>query len=224
MYRYLESSASFIVSISVGITIILLCNIENPAANSRTINRNLLDRDEPATRSAITSKIVSQSTSKTQSIELIPKGLDLVKEMEGFSSQAYLDTDGTAVIGYGQPKIAGVAVSMGESITQPQAEAALAEELRLIQRQILNLVEVDLNTNQLAALISLSYNVGFKFIRDSTLIQKLNSGNYADAANEFLRWDKADVNGRIVQLEGLSRRRRLEKQLFLVPAPLVTIR
>lgn len=76
---------------------------------------------------------------------------------------------------------------------------------------------VELNENQLGALSSIVFNVGTGFIHQSTLIKKLNAGDYQGAANEFLRWNKANVGGRLVPLSGLSRRRQAEKELFLTP-------
>ena len=45
----------------------------------------------------------------------------------------------------------------------------------------------------------------------STLLRKLNAGDYAGAADEFLRWNKA--GGKV--LNGLTRRREAERALFL---------
>ncbi|EBY2991617.1 lysozyme, partial [Salmonella enterica subsp. enterica serovar Typhimurium] len=48
-------------------------------------------------------------------------------------------------------------------------------------------------------------------LSSSTLLRKLNSGDYAGAADEFLRWNKA--GGKV--LNGLTRRREAERALFL---------
>jgi GH24 family phage-related lysozyme (muramidase) len=74
---------------------------------------------------------------------------------------------------------------------------------------------VELSDRQLSALVSLAFNVGVDFVKNSTLIEKLNAGDYNGAANEFLRWDKANIEGSYVQLPGLTRRRQAERQLFL---------
>ncbi len=141
--------------------------------------------------------------------------IDLVKEFEGFSEQAYLDTDGTPVIGYGLSRINGQSVQLGDRISQAEADAALRAELQTIKQQIYSTVNQELTEGQLSALASLSYNVGFEPIKTSTLVRKINAGDYQGAANEFLRWDKANVRGALVQLPGLSRRRQAERQLFL---------
>jgi GH24 family phage-related lysozyme (muramidase) len=46
-------------------------------------------------------------------------------------------------------------------------------------------------------------------------VRKINTKDYTGAADEFLRWDKANLQGALVQMPGLSRRRAAERQLFL---------
>ncbi len=143
------------------------------------------------------------------------KTLDLVKEFEGFSSSAYIDTDGTAVIGYGMSKINGRKVTMKDIISQSDAEAALKKELEKIQEQILTIVKVELNENQLTALTSFVFNVGIEQFKNSTLLKKLNKGDYKSAGNEFPRWNKANRGKRLVPLAGLTRRRLAEREIFI---------
>jgi lysozyme len=158
------------------------------------------------------------SYKKAQTKPLNSYTLNLVKQFEGFSSQAYQDTDGTIVIGYGMPKIKGKKVKMGDRISSIQAEIALKQELQKIQQEILSMVKVDLTSNQLSALVSFSFNVGTKYLADSTLLAKINAGDHYSAASEFIRWNKADLNGKLVPMAGLTRRRTTEKQLFLAPS------
>ena len=141
--------------------------------------------------------------------------VDIIKEFEGFKDYAYIDTDGTPVIGYGLSRIDGTPVQIGDRISHSQAEAALNAHLREIDRELKKAVEVELNNRQLSALASISFNVGVDAIAKSTLVRKINAKDYAGAANEFLRWDKADMRGRLVQMPGLTRRRAAERQLFL---------
>jgi GH24 family phage-related lysozyme (muramidase) len=155
---------------------------------------------------------------KTPSPQPIPaQALKLIREFEGFKESAYIDTDGTPVIGYGLSKINGKQVQIGDRISVPQAEAALKSQLHEIQKQIKSEVKVKLNDNQLSALTSLAFNVGVNFISESTLVRKLNAKDYVGAANEFPRWDKANVGGSLLPLEGLARRRQAERTLFLTP-------
>ncbi len=145
----------------------------------------------------------------------LAKTVTLVKELEGFRASAYVDTDGTVVIGYGMPQMAGKKVKLGDRISQVQAETDLTKKLQEIQQQILATATVELNSNQLVALSSFAFNVGVESLFKSTLFRKLNYGDSFGAANEFVRWNKAHSNGRLVPFAGLTRRRLMEKNLFL---------
>ena len=150
-----------------------------------------------------------------QPIPVSIAAVDLIKEFEGFESHAYIDTDGTPVIGYGLSRIDGNPVQMGDRISDVEANNALNKQLQTIQEELDEAITVDLSDRQLGAIASLSFNVGVNFIEESTLVRKVNAGDYYGAANEFLRWDKANVRGRLVQLPGLTRRRQAERQMFL---------
>ncbi|MEL6439254.1 MAG: lysozyme [Cyanobacteria bacterium J06621_8] len=144
--------------------------------------------------------------------------INIVKEFEGFKDHAYIDTDGTPVIGYGLSRINGRRVSLGDRINQHQAHQALNLHLEEIHQELARVVEVPLNEHQLSALASISFNVGVDSIKESTLLRKINTQDYLGAANEFLRWDKANLRGRLVRLPGLTRRRQAERKLFLAPS------
>jgi lysozyme len=63
------------------------------------------------------------------------------------------------------------------------------------------------------ALVSFVYNLGATALRDSTLLELLNKGDYDGAANQFPRWCKAGNPPKPIQ--GLILRREREKELFL---------
>jgi GH24 family phage-related lysozyme (muramidase) len=78
--------------------------------------------------------------------------------------------------------------------------------------------------HQAAALESLAYNIGVGVhdgikgdLADSTLLARFNAGDIAGAADQFLVWNKAHVNGNLVAIDGLTRRREAERRLFLTP-------
>lgn len=136
------------------------------------------------------------------------KGINLIKQFEGLSLKVYDDAVGKPTIGYGHT---GPDVFMGQTITASQAETILKADLTKFEKGVAELVKVPLNENQHAALISFSFNLGLGNLKSSTLLRKLNSMDYAGAANEFPRWDKA--RGKV--LAGLTKRRNAEKELFL---------
>jgi lysozyme len=76
-------------------------------------------------------------------------------------------------------------------------------------------VKVKLTQNQFDALVSLVYNIGPPNFNGSTLLRKLNAGDYAGAADQFLVWNKGRVGRKLVVISGLVNRRNAERQLFL---------
>ena len=140
--------------------------------------------------------------------EVNEAGVRLVQEFEGCRLDAYRCPAGIPTIGYGAT---GPDIRMGMVWTQEQADARLVEDLARFADGVERLVEVDLSDNQFAAIVSFAFNVGLGALRDSTLLRKLNAGDYLGAADQLPRWARA--GGRI--MPGLSRRRLAERALFL---------
>ncbi|CZV45620.1 MULTISPECIES: lysozyme [Enterobacter cloacae complex] len=140
------------------------------------------------------------------------KGIALIKEFEGCKLTAYQDSVGVWTIGYGwtQP-VDGKPIRAGMTIKQETAERLLKTGLISYESDVSRLVKVGLTQGQFDALVSFTYNLGARSLSTSTLLRKLNAGDYAGAANEFLRWNKA--GGKV--LNGLTRRREAERALFL---------
>ena len=135
------------------------------------------------------------------------KAIELIKTWEGCKLEAYLCSANVWTIGVGTTK----GVKPGMKITQAQADEMLHRDLAEFESAITRLVKVPLTQNQADALICFVYNIGIGAFSGSTLLKKLNTKDYAGAANEFGRWTKA--GGKV--LLGLERRRKAEKQLFL---------
>lgn len=143
------------------------------------------------------------------------EGIRLIKNFEGCSLKAYPDpaTQGAPwTIGYGwtQP-VDGTPVFPGMVISAQKAERLLREGLKHFQYSVNEWVTVPLTQSQFDACVSLAYNIGLAAFKSSTLLKKLNTGDAKGAAEEFLRWNKA--NGKVMQ--GLVMRRAAERQLFL---------
>lgn len=140
------------------------------------------------------------------------KGIALIKEFEGCKLTAYQDSVGVWTIGYGwtQP-VDGKPIRAGMTIKQETAERLLKTGLVSYESDVSRLVKVELTQGQLDALVSFTYNLGARSLSTSTLLRKLNAGDYAGAADEFLRWNKA--GGKV--LNGLTCRREAERALFL---------
>ena len=138
------------------------------------------------------------------------RGLNLIKEFEGLQTNAYRDAADVLTIGYGHTK----GVKEGDSITEQFAEIMLDKELREYEGYVDQMVNVPLDENQHAALVSFVYNLGPTNFANSTLLKRLNEGRYEDVPEQIKRWNKARVNGELTELEGLTRRRQAEADLF----------
>ena len=140
------------------------------------------------------------------------KGIALIKQFEGCKLTAYQDSVGVWTIGYGwtQP-VDGKPIRAGMTIKQETADRVLKTGLVSYESDVSRLVKVGLTQGQFDALVSFAYNLGARALSTSTLLRKLNAGDYAGAADEFLRWNKA--GGKV--LNGLTRRREAERALFL---------
>ena len=136
-------------------------------------------------------------------------GVELLKQAEGLRLTAYKDPVGIWTIGYGSTRN----VKPGMRISAEEAEQLLKMDLWRFERAVEVLVKVPLTDNQFSALVSFAYNVGEGALAKSTLLRKLNAGDYKGAAKEFGRWVKAGGT----TLPGLVRRRKAEMQLFLKP-------
>ncbi len=145
-------------------------------------------------------------------MQISNKGIELIKQFEGLRLDAYQDSVGVLTIGYGwtQP-VDGKPITKGMTIKPEVAERLLKAGLVSYESDVSKLVKVKLTQGQFDALVSFAYNLGSRSLSTSTLLTRLNAGDYAGAANEFPRWNKA--GGKV--LAGLTRRREAERALFL---------
>lgn len=134
------------------------------------------------------------------------RGIDLIKKYEGLRLKAYKCPAGIWTCGWGHIKN----VTEGMVISQQQAEEFLKDDLKYFEVKVMELVKISLSQNQFDALVSFCYNLGEGRLKKSTLLKKLNSGDIAGAAEQFMVWNKA--NGKV--LSGLTTRRNEERSLF----------
>lgn len=133
--------------------------------------------------------------------------LSIIKGYEGLRLKAYQDSVGVWTIGYGHTK----GVSGGMEINETQADTFLREDVSWAQDAVNDNVSVPLNQCQFDSLVSFTFNLGETNLKSSTLLRKLNGGDYLGAANEFQRWNKAGGK----ELAGLTKRRNAEANQFI---------
>jgi lysozyme len=136
-------------------------------------------------------------------------GMQLTEHFEQCRLAAYLDDGGVPTIGWGHT----YGVHLGDVCSQEQADQWLRSDYRVATVSVRSLVRVDLTQGEFDALCDFVFNLGVGNFSSSTLLRKLNGGDYAGAAAEFDRWDH--VAGKVAQ--GLLVRRETEVNLWGEP-------
>lgn len=141
------------------------------------------------------------------------KCVDLIKQFEGYKDKAYLCPAGVPTIGYGSTMWNdGRRVKIGDKITKEGAELLLHWELN---NKAAALTGLSLNQNQADAILSFVFNLGIGAFQKSTLIKKIRlNPNDPTIRDEFMKWNKARVAGKLIELKGLTRRRIAETNLY----------
>lgn len=143
------------------------------------------------------------------------KGLDLIKNFEAFSPIPYhgkADKDGVTTILYGHVIKSWESNRFTEGpYTEADGDIVLKEDCAPAVACINTNVQPDLNQDQFDALVSFVFNEGYGHFVESTLLKKINEGDFDGAAAEFEKWDIS--NGKVQS--GLEHRRVLEEHLFM---------
>lgn len=134
-------------------------------------------------------------------------GEALTKQFEGCKLVAYQDVRGIWTVGFGHT---GPEVIEGLTWTQDQADAQLMLDMASAQDCVNAKVTVALTQPEFDSLCDFVYNVGCGNFSASTLLKRLNQGDYQGAAGLFDEWDYAGGK----QVAGLLRRREAERQQF----------
>ena len=124
---------------------------------------------------------------------------------EGYRGEAYRDAVGVPTIGFGET----AGVKMGDKTTPVRSLVQLLGSTNRHADAIRKCIAVPLYQHEFDAYVSLSYNIGPGAFCQSTLVKKLNAGDYAGACEEIKRWNRA--GGKV--LPGLTKRREQEYRL-----------
>lgn len=138
-------------------------------------------------------------------------GLALVQRNEGTKLIAYQDVAGIWTIGTGHTPS-----HQGQVITMAQANALLLADTAHAAAAVDGATrDVATTDNQFSAMVSLAFNIGTGAFKGSSVLRYHRAKQYQAAADAFLRWNKAHVDGALVTVKGLTRRREEERALYL---------
>ena len=145
-------------------------------------------------------------------MRLSDAGLAAIVEREGMRLAAYTCPAGKLTIGIGHT---GPDVKKGMRITEARAYELLAQDIAPVEN-LLNGLGVTFTQNQYDALLSFILNIGITNFKRSTMLMHIRAGAPAERiAGEFLRWVFITREGKKVQSNGLTARRRAERRQFL---------
>lgn len=142
------------------------------------------------------------------------KCFSLIKQFESCRLKAYQDSAGIWTIGWGTTYYPeGGKVREGDKITQERADFLL--HWQVTEKSMAVGLLVDVAQNKFDALVSFTYNAGIGALRKSTLLKKVKANaNDPSIEQEFLKWNKARVKGVLTVLNGLTKRRQAEADLY----------
>lgn len=134
----------------------------------------------------------------------------IVQEEGGCILHVYKDIAGIDTIYVGHKVLPGEKFNN----TLEEGMAIFAKQLAYFESEVERLVKVQISDNQFSALVDFTYNEGEGAFADSTLLKKLNSGDYSGAAAQFPLWHYVHIKGVLTHSDGLARRRAHEVALF----------
>jgi lysozyme len=153
---------------------------------------------QPRTRNAL----AGLSLSATALVSLVVS--------ESYTGTAVIPVPGDVpTLGFGSTS----GVKMGDTTTPPKALARALTDIQKFEGALKRCVKVPLSQNEYDAYLELSYNIGSSAFCNSTLVRKLNAGDYQGACEAIKSWDKF----RGQPLRGLTLRREREYQKCITP-------
>lgn len=153
---------------------------------------------------------------------LSPAGIKFIIAREGSEPKMYHDIAGKPTIGVGhlltneerasgKLYIKGQKVHWRDGLSEQQIADLLDQDADAAENAINRAVKVSLTQNQFDALVSFVFNVGVGNFLQSTLLKKLNQGDYQAIPHQLKRWKFYDGHVSV----GLINRRELESKLWL---------
>lgn len=126
--------------------------------------------------------------------------------LEGREYVPYKDVVGIITVCDGHT---GKDIILNKRYSDAECDALTKADLERLAKQVNPSIKVKTTETQLAAIYSFSYNVGATAFIKSTMLKKLNAGDYAGACDELKRWVYAGGK----KWKGLMNRRDVEYEV-----------
>lgn len=126
--------------------------------------------------------------------------------LEGREYVPYKDVVGIITVCDGHT---GKDIIPNKRYSDAECDALTKADLERIAKQVNPSIKVKTTETQLAAIYSFSYNVGANAFINSTMLKKLNAGDYSGACDELKRWVYAGGK----KWKGLMNRRDVEYEV-----------
>lgn len=151
---------------------------------------------------------------------------DMIKLYEGFRDTTYLCSAGKKTIGYGcivhseSDKniviilIDGSKQEYKKPLSKSDFDDMFNKNLDTLDSKVREALGKDVKQSHFDAMVSLGFNIGISAISHSTALRELKLGNFEKSRNAIGLWNKATVNGKKVEIKGLTNRRKKEQLMF----------
>lgn len=153
-----------------------------------------------------------------KNVSTINIAIDLISKLESFRSTPYKDLKGIITLGFGSTRIDGRLITMSDFCTREQAKLWLKtrveEDFNKLQL-LCDMHNISLEDNQAAAVLSFTYNAGWKSFLNSSMVRDLIFGKIEKVTSDLMQWNKIRVNGSLNFSQGLENRRLEEAQCFI---------
>lgn len=139
-------------------------------------------------------------------MQINTRGLELLMSLEGCRLKAYkLKGEHNYTIGYGH---SDKTIKANTVITQAKADALLKEDLKKFEKYVTNNTKFELNENQFSALVSYTYNRGYKGFK-----QLMDNSTVSNLSDNIVKYWGSNENYK----DALIKRRKKEQSLFNTP-------
>ncbi len=145
-------------------------------------------------------------------------GLVAIALHEGYTERAVRPLPGDVpTVGFGSTRRTdGSAVQIGDQTTPPQALARKLRDVQQFEGRLRECITAPVAQHEYDAIVSWAYNVGPEAACRSTLVRRLNAGDYSAACAELERWvwfQGRDCRDPAHRCGGLVARRAQERAL-----------